>query len=66
MTTKTNIEEKLLRLTQEAYASGKVKPGAVLHVLLAHDNNCPAATTQTLMDCLCDPIIKIVDPKKAN
>jgi len=39
-------------------ASGKVTPG-INHVFIEHERGCPALKSQSLLDCRCNPDIKI-------
>jgi thiamine phosphate synthase YjbQ (UPF0047 family) len=53
-----DITEKIQKMIE---AAGQLKSG-VLHMVVNHDNDCPAINTQNLVDCTCNPEFKAVVP----
>jgi hypothetical protein len=53
-----DINEKIQKLIA---AAGELKPG-VKHILVQHDDGCPALKTESLADCTCNPDFKIKKP----
>lgn len=46
---KMNLEEKLKQIIK---ASGELKPG-LIHLVIEHDDDCPALRSHCLADCTC-------------
>lgn len=53
--------DKIIKALKDA---GNDKPGKVNDVYIAHDDDCPALITQSLIDCICDPQVKVVERKE--
>jgi len=49
------INTKIKKIAQALKATS---PGSVVHVLVKHDDDCPALITQSLADCTCDPDVE--------
>ncbi len=49
-------KEKIYRLLK---AEGALKPG-ITHILVKHDDGCPAIKTESLADCTCSPNFKLM------
>lgn len=49
------LDEKLGRMIE---ATGKVEPGTIVHLKIAHDPHCPAIQTKSLWDCICVPDVE--------
>lgn len=50
-----NLEEKINKIVD---TFKEAEPGSVAHVIIKHDLNCPAISTQNLTDCTCEPEIQ--------
>jgi hypothetical protein len=42
-------------------AAGQIVPGSKTHILVRHENECPALKTQRISDCVCSPEIKKIE-----
>jgi len=52
---KTSLAEKINRIAE---ATGKITTG-INHVFVEHESGCPALKTHSLLDCVCNPSIRI-------
>jgi hypothetical protein len=58
MMNKSKLEEKIFKMIE---AAGETKPG-VKHIMVLHDDGCPAIKTESLLDCRCNPDFKKMKP----
>ncbi len=49
---KNDPEKKIKDIVE---AAGRIESGDVLHVLVQHEDGCPAISTQRITDCICKP-----------
>lgn len=55
---------RVLEATQKALEAGLIQHGDVHHILVKHDDTCPAIHVGGEMRCTCEPDIEIISQRE--